>query len=133
MSLINITSLQPKQGKLIVKHPITGDQYFDLPDGEKVQFILYIVGRNSPQWLEFMKKINEKGGLTQGELFSRISDSAKEFVANQIVGWEDNGALKVPYSPEKASELINDPHNNWLMEQIQAFLVDETNFFFTGS
>jgi hypothetical protein len=130
MSLINISSLQPKQGKLIIKHPVTGETFFQLPDGEKVQLILYIVGRNSPQWLEFMKKINAKGGLEQGELFSRISENAKSFVANQIVGWEDNGALKEPYSPEKAEELINDPHNNWMMEQIQTFLIDETNFFF---
>ena len=72
-------------------------------------------------------------GLSQGELFSRISDSAKEFVANQIVGWVDNGALKEPYSPEKSLQLISDPANNWIMEQVQQFLIDETNFFFSGS
>jgi len=133
MSIINIESLQPKKGKLIIKHPITGNDLFKLSNGEEVQFILYVVGRNSPEWLDFMKKINAKGGLEQGELFSRISDNAKEFLANQIVGWEDNGALKEKYSPEKALELVSDPHNNWIIEQIQSFLIDETNFFFTGT
>lgn len=94
MSLINISSLQPKIGELIIKHPVTGETEFEIPNGEKVQFILHIVGRNSPQWLDFMTKIQAKGGLEKGELFSRISENAKEFVANQIVGWVDNRSTK---------------------------------------
>ena len=61
MSLINIKSLQPKVGKLIIKHPVTGETEFELENGEKVQLILHVVGRNSQQWVDFMKKINESG------------------------------------------------------------------------
>lgn len=129
MSLINIKNLVPKTGTLIIKHPVTGETEFSLDSGEKVQLILHIVGRNSQEWLDFMKKINEKGGLDKGELFSRISDNAKSFISNQIVGWDDTGALKEPYSKENAEKLINDPKNSWLMEQIQEFLLDEANFF----
>lgn len=129
MSLINIKSLQPKSANLIIKHPITGDTEFELDSGEKVQLVLKVVGRNSQQWLDFMKAMTDKGGLSQGELFSRISDNAKSFVANQIIGWHNNGALKEPYSKEAAEKLINDPENNWLMEQVQEFLINESNFF----
>lgn len=129
MSLIAIKSLQPKSANIIIKHPVTNETEFELESGEKVQLILHIVGRNSSQWLDFMKAMTDKGGLSQGELFSRISDNAKAFVANQIIGWEDNGALKEPYSKEAAEKLINDPENNWLMEQVQEFLINESNFF----
>ena len=68
-------------------------------------------------------------GASKEELFSRISDEAHEFVASLITGWKDNGAIDEVYSQEAALSLISNPENIWLLEQLQAFLLDEANFF----
>lgn len=127
MSLINIESLVPKSKLVIIKHPVTGETEFDTLDGKRVQLEIEIVGRNSSQWLDFMKGFQSTGN--RDELFSRINDQSREFIASLIVGWTDNGALKEPYSDDKAIELVSNPENTWLLEQLQEALIDETNFF----
>jgi hypothetical protein len=111
---------------LIIDVPV---DTFDLPDGTQGPLELYIVGRNSPQWLEFMKKIKSSAQKEYVDIFSLIEKEGKEFVASMIVGWLDNGAIDTPYSNEAAFEILSNPENLWIVEQIQKFIIDERNFF----
>lgn len=143
MANIQINTLKPQIGKLKIKHPTqfneeiteSGEKIqvpiteFDLPDGSKGPLELHIVGRNSKQWLDFMRKIKASGAQEKQELFSKITEEAHEFVASLIVGWLDNGAIDEPYSKEAAVDLISNPANIWILEQIQVYILDETNFF----
>lgn len=132
MTKILIPSLVPQVAKIKIKHPLTGETEFELADGTNVELEIHVVGRNSKQWLDFMKELKVKGGDDRDELFSRISDSARQFVSRLIVGWTDNGALNESYSVEAAEELLMDPSNTWIMEQLQEAILTESNFFLTS-
>lgn len=129
MANITIETLKPKIGTIQIKHPVTGVKEFDLPDGSKGPLEIQMVGRNSTQWLDFMKKIANINKEGKVELFSKISEESHEFVASLIVGWTNNGAIDEPYSAEAAISLITNPLNIWILEQLQAFLLEEQNFF----
>jgi hypothetical protein len=124
---ITLDTLKPKTAKLNITHPATGETMFALPDGTEVPFIIYVVGRNSPQWANFMKKMHST--TTQIDVRSKVVPEALEFAASLIVGWEDNGIIDEPYSPEAALSLIKNTDNIWLLGQIQNFFLDESNFF----
>lgn len=112
--------------KTTIKQPIFE---FDLPDGTKGPLEFYVVGRNSKQWYEFMKVLKSTGKAEKAELFNIISEQAPSFMASLITGWTNNGAIDTPYSPEEAVSLISNPENLWILEQIQAFVIQERNFF----
>ena len=114
---------------------------FPLPDGSIGPLEIYLVGRNSKQWLDFMKeikKMSKKGegvdistGVMDLDLMDRISDKSREFMASLIIGWLDNGALDAEYTPDEALELVSNAENIWLLEQMQEFVLVESNFFLT--
>jgi hypothetical protein len=129
MANITTKALKPQTGALHITHPGTGELVFELPNGNKVPFIIYMVGRNSPQWVTFMKKMHLTS--TQIDIRSKVLDEAHDFAAALIIGWEDNGIIDEHYSPEAALSLIKNPDNVWLLGQIQNFFLDEANFFVT--
>jgi hypothetical protein len=135
MSIINIKQLKPQIFKLKIKHPVTGETEFSLSDNdkEKVSLEIHIVGRNSKQWLDFMKTLKLSSNDTKEEIFSRVTETAREFVSSLIVGWTNNGALSEEYSAEAALKLISDGDNVWILEQIQEAIINDANFFLTSS
>lgn len=134
MTNITIKELVPQIGKYKVKHPITDQTEWVLPDGSTGPLEIWLVGRSSKKWLDFMKTTKEANkDVTTTELFSRVTDVARDFLAEMIVGWLDNGAIDTSYSPENARDLVNDPNNIWLLEQLQSFVLTESNFFLMTS
>ena len=129
MAKILIPALIPQVHKVIIKHPVTGETTFQSLDGSEVQLIIHVVGRNSNQWLDFMRELKVSGSDDRNELFSRISEKSREFVAKLIVGWDENGAINESYSEEAALKLLMDANNTWILEQLQASILDENNFF----
>lgn len=138
MAKIQIETLKPQIGTLRIKHPVLTKinedgieepiDLFPLPDGTEGPLELYVVGRNSQQWFDFMKKLKDMGGDSK-DILSKISNEAHEFVSSLIVGWKDNGALDTKYSKEEALSLVKNPENIWIIEQLQVFILNETNFF----
>jgi hypothetical protein len=133
MAKIIIEALKPQVAKVKIAHPITGDTEFALPDGTLVPLEIHLVGRNSKQWLDFMRSIQTNAEDTRESLFSKINDASRDFVAALIVGWTENGALNEPYSPESALELVSDPDNIWILDQLQNAIITESNFFLVNS
>lgn len=133
MAKITLEALKPHVAKIKIAHPITGETEFALPDGKMVPLEIHLVGRNSKQWLDFMRSIQTQADDTRESLFSKINDQSREFVAALIVGWTDNGALNEKYSPESALELVSDPDNIWILDQLQAAIITESNFFLNNS
>ncbi len=158
---INIKSLKPQIGVLRIHHPFlttkTGNMLkktytndkgeliefeveeevplteFELPDGTKGPLELYVIGRNSRQWVDFQNKIFEWQMTSEVRndqtWVAQIKKETPELLASMITGWLDNGALTTPYSKEEALELITDPENDWIARQIDAFIKEESNFF----
>lgn len=105
--------------------------WVDFPDGLRV--LIARAGNTACKKMtaQLRKPIENKikKGLVSDSV---LSDISKKVVAKQIVlGWEnlqDDDGKEIPYSPEKAYELISDPENeifyNWILESS----VDEMNF-----
>lgn len=129
MASITLSSLKPTTATLQVKHPVTGETEFELPDGSMGPLELYVVGRNSPQWVQIITEL--KKNAEGYDVFSKISEDAHKFLASLIVGWKDNGAIDTPYSYDEALSLIKNPDNIWLVDQLQQFILEEKNFFLT--
>lgn len=128
MARILAKSLVPKIGKLHIKD-VFGNTEFELPNSGTGPLELHIVGRNSQQWLDIIKKIKDNSIDNEADLWSKTSKDAVEFASSLIVGWEDNGLIDVPYSKEEALNLVSNPDNIDILQQIQEFIMDSTNFF----
>lgn len=127
MTAIAISQLIPQVCKLQIKHPVTGETEFPLPDGSTGPLEIWLVGRNSKEWFDYIKKIKDSN--QEVEIFSKVSKDAHELMSRLIIGWLDNGAIDNQYSKENALDLISNPQNIWLLEQLQSALIDEANFF----
>lgn len=120
----NIKNTKPKAATYIIKNPVkmaTDPDYewFETEDGTKIQGKIQLVGRNSKQFKDYIKKISDN---------SETLDY-KKVIAELIIGWEDTGFFDAPFSAEKVQELITDPNDDWLVEQLVTFSVDNSNFF----
>lgn len=144
MANIQIETLVPCTGTIRIFHPTQKElvkhedgtetlepiTLFPLPDGTEGPLELYVVGRNSQQWISYLKKL--KVDYKEGkdiDVLSLITQESHKFIASMIIGWLNNGAIDAPYTQEDALELVANPNNYWLLEQIQQYIVDETHFF----
>ena len=119
---MELANLFPNRQSLTVIHPITGE----------TDWILTIVGIDSA---EFNKSMSVKAQrLIDGKGAQSIEERQKdaaELVAACIVGWTglSSNGVQIPYSPEKALELISDPSLSWVKEQVETFVNTRANFF----
>jgi hypothetical protein len=127
------TAILDNAGKILYEEPIMEpEDTFTLPDGSRVQGILHIVGRNSKQYMDAIKTIMKKG-IPSSQSLDRLADDKTTMLASYIVGWDDTGLFNLQYSPDEAYNLISNPEMFWLREQIDQFIMDDTNFFLKTS
>jgi len=124
-------ALRPVEGRMELKHPVTGEPEFEI-DGKVMKVTFHMVGTSSKQFRDAYRKATPaekiQAALTDDfEFESRLTAAC-------IVGWDDkDGFISKPYSPENAFELLNDPDNMWVREQVRNYLNDQTHFFSSES
>ena len=125
---------QSQIATMCLKHPTTGDTWFEKPDSdEKYQIKFKVKGHFSTDFYEeskkFIKIISDKGRME----LEKITDENVELLASCIIDWEDNGAMIEPYSPENAKKMLADPEKHFVFQQLMNFVNDRTNFFIVPS
>lgn len=124
--MAKIAVIQDKKVELVVKNPIDDTDTF-LVNGEEKQLKLYLVGPKSKAFIDAV--------VSQDlDKFKADADERRNLVKVRIAtlaalvnGWDDNGIVDEPYSPEGAFELLwNTP---WLADQVQEKVVEMTSFF----
>lgn len=119
---MELTDLFPTKQTLRVVHPSIGE----------TDWVLELVGQDSKEFSTLVLQKAQKliDGAGPKSLEDRKKDNA-DLVIGCVVGWTGliaNG-VEIPYSAEKAVELIGDPRMQWLCEQIEMFINQRANFF----
>lgn len=116
---------------------IAQDLDIKFPDGkggfaDSTGIVLKVVGTDSDEFHGVVKRqMQEARGRETALTVDEISRQTSEQLACCIVGWtgiEDvNG--EVPYSPEKALEIMETTRLAFIREQVEGFVTKRTNFF----
>lgn len=122
---MNILQLRPQVKELEIK----------LPTGESTGIIFKVVGQDSKQfkavsgkWIELSLDAAKGKKVNPDQMFQ----ARAEMAAACVVGWsnlDDENDLPIPYSPEKALELLAQPEFSFIVEQLDAFVTERVNFF----
>ena len=120
-------AIRPVQATLIIKHPVTG---------EETNGVFRLVGTSSPQ---FYNAVNGLVNSDDDEALSNDVKFSQNILASCIVGWDetdfntDDEGKPIAYSPEEALNLISDPMNQWLANQLKDYVENAAHFFTSGT
>lgn len=116
---------QQDTGTLEIVHPATG---------EGTGWLIEIAGPGHPATLRqrnsMIARARKAGAKSQERTAEQIDRESAEFLANSIISWSGltMDGKPVPYSPEKALEILSDPGFSLIRDQINKFLLAETSF-----
>jgi hypothetical protein len=112
--------------------PIARDLEIKMPDGTPTGIVLKVVGQDSKEFRNFAKRIASQVMSREDKVsVDELEKQGAEAVAACIVGWTSfltNGE-PLPYSPEKAIELMATPELAFVREQVEAYVTQRANFF----
>jgi hypothetical protein len=116
--------------ELVIKYP---DGERDWKDGTPSDLKLRLVSADS---LNFHSVVTRQAqdALLKGDELSILERqrNVAEQIASCIIGWEgleDDNDVPIPYSKERATELILNPELTYIREQVDAFVAKRSNFF----
>lgn len=112
-----------------------------LPDGTPSDWVLEIVGIDSTQFNRVSKRqatqrvAELEDELTPEERLDRNEARSHELYAACIAGWSGLTAsgVEVPYSHDKAVELLSKPELLWVRQQVEKLVDQRAGFFRQGS
>ena len=116
--------------------PIAQDLPIHLPDGSATDIVFKVVGQDSKQFHEVARRHFQ--ALVEAKEKPSIDKQAQdnaELLAATVVGWDNltSNGEPIPYSREKAIELLANPELSFLREQVEAYVTKRTHFFRAGS
>lgn len=125
--------VKPQVAKMKLINPGTDEPLFTVEkEGETklVECSLHVVSRFSKQFRDAKRKMLEKN---KGHMsLDAIEEENTFMLAALVVGWDDTGVIDEPYSPEGALELLTNPENGWIVEQLNVFTMEKEHFFVNG-
>lgn len=116
-----------KPVRMPVLHPATGEALTNKDTGEEAYIL--VSNLNSPEVQAFNRRKNDAA-----KTGAKRDDEAdfRERVAVLVKGWSmvdfEGNAIDLPYSPEEALALVNDPEMYWVLSQIMTFVTNDANF-----
>jgi hypothetical protein len=138
MDLSNLDTLSTAEAGTDVEleHPVTGEP---IKDDDGKPWVISIRGSDSKtvraiakkQQNRFTERLRKRGQF--GDADTAESEAVEKLVAATI-GWRGLVMDGKPYefSPENAHKLYSDPRFPWIVEQVQAAMVDRKRFFSKG-
>lgn len=120
--------------------PATADLHINLPngkygwvDGTPTGIVFKMVSTDSQQH-DTVSRAHAKARLARADekpSIDQLSKEAAEKFASCIVGWTGltKDGVDIPYSPEKAIELMMYPQLEFIREQVGGFATTRAHFF----
>lgn len=112
--------------------PVHREIIVKLPDGTETDFKLKLQSTDSAEFHAVARRHaqNRLGREDRPSIDELAKDSAEQRAAC-IVGWTglENAAGPIPYSREKAIELMSKPEYAYIQEQVEGFATQRANFF----
>ncbi len=112
--------------------PITVDLPIKMPDGTETGIVLKVVGQDSQKFRRTAKQFaNVMLASDQKPTAEELEKHGAELAAACIAGWTglEEGEQPIPYSHEKAVELMSMPELSFIREQVEGFASKRANFF----
>lgn len=121
---MKLTALLPNVAKMELTHPTLG----------ATGITLSLIGQDTKVFRDKAKIIAKSMvGKTSKDIDIDVMERQNlELAASCIVGWtgiQDDDGNELPYSPDKAFELMTDPGLRFLREQVEEFIAERKNFF----
>jgi hypothetical protein len=115
--------------------PVAQEIVVLMPDGSPTDMKLKLVGTDSKVFSTLIhEQLQRRVGRTDALSIQERNRESQEQAAAVIVGWsgleDENGPI--PYSKEKAIELMATPEYAFIREQVEGFAAKRTNFFRSG-
>lgn len=111
--------------------PVVGKLNIKLPNGQDTGIVFDVVGEDSAEY--------RKGAKVVAQMFyteERPSPDAHEKANNElfagcVVGWTglEQAGKPIPYTAEKALELLSNPKLTYIRQQVEEFVQKRTEFF----
>lgn len=105
-------------------------------DGELTGIKLKMVGTDSKQFRDAEKKTLPYYGKSSKDLtpieLLELAQINKDMVLSLIVGWDNNEAFGGEYSPELASSIFGQEKAKFLLDQVEDYAKERSNFFRTS-
>lgn len=114
--------IKPHTSKFRPLHPATNENAFT-KGKKKIKPYIELVGSNSS---EFYNCVKAEDAI---DILQEEDNSTARLVAACIVGWDKSGFIDEPYSKEAALEIMLDPNNLWLLNQLKEHIAQTANFF----
>ncbi len=119
---MKLQSLLPQAADLSVLHPVTKE-----PTG----IVLKVVGRDSSQFKQKARELLRASLAKKKEetILDRENEN-QELVASAIVGWNDEADEAFgSYTPARALEIVKMDELAFMLEQVEEFIAERSNFF----
>lgn len=111
--------------------PTAQDFPITLPDGENSGIVLKLISLDAPAPRSVARTYAQNFVGTKPTI-EALEQQNGEVVAACIVGWsglEDETGAPLPYSAEKAKELMCNSELAFVREQVESFISKRVNFF----
>jgi hypothetical protein len=111
--------------------PIAQDLRVLFPDGTDTGVTLRVIGSDSSKFRAVAKKYAQLSLGKEHPTVDEMDNQNAELCAVCVVGWTgltENGE-ELPYSQEKALELMRKPELTFIREQVEGFVSKRANFF----
>jgi hypothetical protein len=118
---MDLANLLPAQQELVIK----------LHDGTPTDVVFYLVGQDSKAFREVSKRHAQAYLAASKPDVNVLEKQNAELLAACIMNWKglsENGN-PVPYSSDKALELMLMPELTYIREQVEQFIAQRANFF----
>jgi hypothetical protein len=123
-------------GEMQLKHPVTDDALKGFDDKNPIIFLISGTDSEAYRAVErfyINKRINSKN-FKRGKLaIGTAEEQMKERLDKTITclnGWRNFGfeGQDLPFSADKAREILSNPKFSWILEQIESYMSDRENF-----
>lgn len=111
--------------------PITKDLVITTAQGDSTDLLFKVVGHDSKQFRAVAKKYAQQFLGVDKIPVDELERQNAELLAACIIGWNNltEGGVPVPYTHEKAVELMMTPELSFIREQVERYVAQRVNFF----
>jgi hypothetical protein len=112
--------------------PVAADLVVLMPDGSPSGLTLKVIHKDNKAFKALEKRLQQQMMDTGGKVpVDDLTKFAIDMVASCIVGWDGltEDGTPVPFSQEKAVDLMAREELAFIREQVEGFVAKRTNFF----
>lgn len=111
--------------------PVVGKLNIKLPNGQETGIVFDVVGEDSTEYRKGAKVVAQMFYSDERPSADDHEKANNVLYAGCVVGWSglEQDGKPMPYSPEKALELLSNPQLTYVRQQVEEFVQKRTEFF----